>query len=207
MNKTKKGDPDGPIIIKKYANRRLYNTQTSNYITLDFLAELTRDDVDFVVIDAKSGDDITHNVLTQIIVDEESSGQNMLPVNFLRQLISMYGNSMQSLMPSYLEASMENFRKNQKQFQEAVEGALNKNPLGQMAVKNQKQFQEAIENALKSSPLGSVVEKALNPLGLGAKAASEDDTDEDEISAKDDEIRELKKQLAEIQSKIDKLGD
>ena len=114
MNKTKKGDPDGPIIIKKYANRRLYNTQTSNYITLDFLAELTRDDVDFVVIDAKSGDDITHNVLTQIIVDEESSGQNMLPVNFLRQLISMYGNSMQSLMPSYLEASMENFRKNQK---------------------------------------------------------------------------------------------
>ena len=76
-----------------------------------------------------------------------------------------------------------------------------------MAVKNQKQFQEAIENALKSSPLGSVVEKALNPLGLGAKAASEDDRDEDEISAKDDEIRELKKQLAEIQSKIDKLGD
>ncbi|HEY9092787.1 polyhydroxyalkanoate synthesis repressor PhaR [Parasphingorhabdus sp.] len=203
----KKGNPDSPIIIKKYANRRLYNTQTSNYITLDFLAEMTRDDVDFVVIDAKSGDDITHNVLTQIIVDEESSGQNMLPVNFLRQLISMYGNSMQSLMPSYLEASMENFRKNQKQFQEAVEGALNKNPLGQMAVKNQKQFQEAIENALKSSPLGSVVEKALNPLGLGTKTASQDEQDDDGMSAKDVEIRELKKQLAEIQSKIDKLDD
>lgn len=207
MDKMKKGNPDSPIIIKKYANRRLYNTQTSNYITLDFLAEMTRDDVDFVVIDAKSGDDITHNVLTQIIVDEESSGQNMLPVNFLRQLISMYGNSMQSLMPSYLEASMENFRKNQKQFQEAVEGALNKNPLGQMAVKNQKQFQEAIENALKSSPLGSVVEKALNPLGLGTKTASQDEQDDDGMSAKDVEIRELKKQLAEIQSKIDKLDD
>ena len=163
MAKIKKGDPDSPIIIKKYANRRLYNTQTSNYITLDYLAEMTRGDIDFIVIDAKTGDDITHNVLTQIIVDEESSGQNMLPVNFLRQLISMYGNSMQSLMPSYLEASMENFRKNQKQFQEAVEGALNKNPLGQMAVKNQKQFQEAIEKALKSSPLAAVVEKALNP--------------------------------------------
>lgn len=206
MAKTKKGDPDGPIIIKKYANRRLYNTQTSNYITLDFLAEMTRSDIDFVVVDAKSGDDITHNVLTQIIVDEESSGQNMLPVNFLRQLISMYGNSMQSLMPSYLEASMDNFRKNQKQFQEAVEGALNKNPLGQMAVKNQKQFQEAIENALKSSPLAGVVEKALNPLGIGDKTASEEEPEE-EMSAKDIEIMELKQQLADIQSKIDTLDN
>lgn len=206
MAKTKKGDPDGPITIKKYANRRLYNTQTSNYITLDFLAEMTRNDVDFVVVDAKTGDDITHNVLTQIIVDEESNGQNMLPVNFLRQLISMYGNSMQSLMPSYLEASMDNFRKNQKQFQEAVEGALNKNPLGQMAVKNQKQFQEAVENALKSSPLAGVVEKALNPLGLGDKASSHEDPEE-ELSEKDIEIMELKKQLADIQSKIDTLDD
>ncbi|MEH6756704.1 MAG: polyhydroxyalkanoate synthesis repressor PhaR [Parasphingorhabdus sp.] len=207
MAKIKKGDPDGPIIIKKYANRRLYNTQTSNYITLDFLADMTREDIDFVVIDAKSGDDITHNVLTQIIVDEESSGQNMLPVNFLRQLISMYGNSMQSLMPSYLEASMENFRKNQKQFQEAVEGALNKNPLGQMAVKNQKQFQEAIENALKSSPLAGVVEKALNPLGLGDRTGSNAEPDSDKMSPKDVEIMELKQQLADIQSKIDKLDN
>lgn len=207
MAKRKKGDPDGPITIKKYANRRLYNTQTSNYITLDFLAEMTRSDIDFVVLDAKTGNDITHNVLTQIIVDEESSGQNMLPVNFLRQLISMYGNSMQSLMPSYLEASMDNFRKNQKQFQEAVEGALNKNPLGQMAVKNQKQFQEVIENALKSSPLAGVVEKALNPLGLGDKTASNDEVEENETSAKDIEIMELKKQLADIQSKIDNLDD
>lgn len=207
MAKTKKGDPDGPITIKKYANRRLYNTQTSNYITLDFLAEMTRSDIDFVVVDAKTGNDITHNVLTQIIVDEESSGQNMLPVNFLRQLISMYGNSMQSLMPSYLEASMDNFRKNQKQFQEAVEGALNKNPLGQMAVKNQKQFQEAIETALKSSPLAGVVEKALNPLGLGDKTASNDEAEEEEVSAKDIEIMELKQQLADIQSKIDNLDD
>lgn len=204
MAKVKKQDQGGPITIKKYANRRLYNTQTSNYITLDFLAEMTRDDVDFIVIDAKTGEDITHNVLTQIIVDEESNGKQMLPVNFLRQLIAMYGNSMQSLMPSYLEASMENFRKNQKQFQEAVEGALSKNPLGKMAIDNQKQFQEAIENALKASPLAGVVEKALNPLGLlgsNENAAA----DEPEISEKDQEILELKQQLAEIQSKIDKL--
>lgn len=205
MAKAKKHDPDGPITIKKYANRRLYNTQTSNYITLDFLADMTRQDIDFVVVDAKSGDDITHNVLTQIIVDEENSGQNMLPVKFLRQLISMYGNSMQSMMPSYLEASMDNFRKNQKQFQEAVEGALNKNPLGQMAVKNQKQFQEAVENALKASPLAGVVEKALK---LGGSDDAEDNREPEEtLSAKDKEILELKQQLADIQSKIDQLDD
>lgn len=207
MAKSKKKIQDGPIVIKKYANRRLYNTQTSSYITLDFLAEMTRNDEDFVVVDAKSGDDITHNVLTQIIVDEESNGKHMLPVNFLRQLISMYGNSMQSLMPSYLEASMDNFRKNQKQFQEAVEGALNKNPLGQMAVKNQKQFQETVENALKASPLAGVFEKALS-LGQNDQNEADDaDEDEEELSEKDVEIMELKKQLADIQSKIDRLDD
>jgi len=203
MAKSKNKNPDDPIIIKKYANRRLYNTQTSSYITLDFLAEMTRNDQDFVVVDAKTGEDITHNVLTQIIVDEESSGKQMLPVKFLRQLISMYGNSMQSLMPSYLEASMDNFRKNQKQFQEAVEGALNKNPLGQMAVKNQKQFQEAVENALKASPLAGVFEKALS-LGQGGSTEAEDPAEET-LSEKDAEILALKQQLADIQSKIDKL--
>tara|TARA_R110002033_G_scaffold4612_5_gene21834 strand:- start:36 stop:776 length:741 start_codon:yes stop_codon:yes gene_type:complete len=205
MAKSKKKIQDGPIIIKKYANRRLYNTQTSNYITLDFLAEMTRNDEDFIVVDAKTGDDITHNVLTQIIVDEESSGKQMLPVKFLRQLISMYGNSMQSLMPSYLEASMDNFRKNQKQFQEAVEGALNKNPLGQMAVKNQKQFQEAIENALKASPLAGVFEKALS-IGQSDRTETDDEA-ENQLSDKDIEIMELKKQLADIQSKIDKIDN
>lgn len=203
MAKSKHKDPGDPIIIKKYANRRLYNTQTSSYITLDFLAEMTRNDQDFVVVDAKTGEDITHNVLTQIIVDEESSGKQMLPVKFLRQLISMYGNSMQSLMPSYLEASMDNFRKNQKQFQEAVEGALNKNPLGQMAVKNQKQFQEALENALKASPLAGVIEKALS-LGHNGGAEAEEEAQE-KMSEKDAEILALKRQLADIQSKIDKL--
>lgn len=203
MAKSKKKDQDGPITIKKYANRRLYNTQTSNYITLDFLAEMTREDVDFIVVDAKTGEDITHNVLTQIIVEEENNGQNMLPVNFLRQLISMYGNSMQSMMPSYLEASMENFRKNQKQFQEAVEGALSKNPLGKMAVENQKQFQEAVEKAIKSSPLAGVVEKAMN---LRQQEEPEEEPEE-ELSEKDLEIMELKQQLADIQSKIAKLDN
>ena len=179
MAKSKQNNPGDPITIKKYANRRLYNTQTSSYITLDFLAEMTRNDQDFVVVDAKSGEDITHNVLTQIIVDEESSGKQMLPVKFLRQLISMYGNSMQSLMPSYLEASMDNFRKNQKQ------------------------FQEALENALKASPLAGVFEKALS-LGQNDSNDAEDGSQETP-SEKDVEIMALKKQLADIQSKIDKL--
>jgi len=212
MAKKKKLDENGAIVIKKYANRRLYNTQTSNYITLDFLAEMTRNDTDFVVVDAKTGEDITHNVLTQIIVEAESNGQNMLPVSFLRQLISMYGNSMQSLMPSYLEAAMDNFRTNQKHFQDAVEGALNKNPLGQMAVKNQKQFQETIENALRSSPLGGVIDKALSPLrGTNSEQDDEEPVPEDEPekeeenTADQDDIQLLKKQLAAIQAKIDKL--
>jgi len=201
MAKSKKKDLDGPITIKKYANRRLYNTQTSNYITLDFLAEMTREDIDFVVVDAKTGEDITHNVLTQIIVDEESTGEGMLPVKFLRQLISMYGNSMQSMMPSYLEASMDNFRKNQKQFQEAVEGALSKNPLGKMAIENQKQFQESVERALKNNPIAQAVENALH------RGDDEDEELEEELSEKDREIADLKAQLADIQSKIAKLDD
>ena len=111
--KTSQSDQTGDaIIIKKYANRRLYNTSSSSYITLDDLAGMVRENVEFVVLDAKSGDDITHSILTQIIMDEETNGEQMLPVSFLRQLNGMYGNSMQSLMPSYLEASMANFRDN-----------------------------------------------------------------------------------------------
>src|SRR5690606_24786815 len=104
---------EGPIIIKKYANRRLYNTSSSDYITLDDLARMTREGLDFQVLDAKTGNDITHAILTQIIMEEEASGEQMLPVSFLRQLIAMYGNSMQALIPHYLEASMDNFRANQ----------------------------------------------------------------------------------------------
>ena len=120
----RKADDGSPTIIKKYANRRLYNTGSSSYITLDDLAAMTRENVDFQVVDAKSGEDITHSILTQIIMEEEEKGEQMLPVSFLRQLIGMYGNSMQSLMPSYLEASMQNFRENQSKIREAFEKVL-----------------------------------------------------------------------------------
>jgi len=104
-----------PITIKKYANRRLYNTATSSYVTLDHLCQMVKEGVDFVVYDAKTGEDITRSVLTQIIVEEEAKGQNLLPINFLRQLISFYGDSLQFLVPRYLEHSMESFARNQEQ--------------------------------------------------------------------------------------------
>src|SRR6266404_9567874 len=104
-----------PIVIKKYANRRLYNTATSSYVTLDDLSTMVKEGGDFVVYDAKSGEDITRSVLTQIIVEEEGKGQNLLPINFLRQLISFYGDNLQVLLPRYLDQSMELFARNQEQ--------------------------------------------------------------------------------------------
>jgi polyhydroxyalkanoate synthesis repressor PhaR len=114
-------DKDGSkpaVRIKKYANRRLYNTATSSYVTLDYLAQMVREGQDFTVEDAKTGEDITRSVLTQIIVEEEAKGQTMLPINFLRQLISLYGDNLQFLVPRYLEQSMEAFAKNQEQMRQ-----------------------------------------------------------------------------------------
>ena len=127
---------DDVVIIKKYANRRLYNTESSTYITLEHLAEMVRRKREFKVVDAKSGEDITHNVLTQIIMEEEARGTTMLPVNFLRQLIAMYGDSMQAMVPQYLEASLEAFQRNQSQFRDAMAGALSGGPFAEMAKRN-----------------------------------------------------------------------
>ena len=112
------GTDKATVVIKKYANRRLYNTATSSYVTLDHLCQMVKDGIDFAVYDAKSGEDITRSVLTQIIVEEESKGQNLLPINFLRQLISLYGDNLQFLVPRYLEQSMEAFAKNQEQMRQ-----------------------------------------------------------------------------------------
>jgi len=174
---------DGPIIIKKYANRRLYNTQSSKYITLDFLAELTRKDIDFKVVDAKSNEDITHGVLTQIIMEEENSGQQMLPVGFLKQLIAMYGDSMQGMVPQFLESSMDNFRKNQKQVQDVIETAITSGPFGHIAKQNI-EFMRSAREALMP-----------NLSGLAPKKPGRDET-----------MDELKQQIAVLQAKIDKLS-
>lgn len=194
MAKSGTSDSDDVIIIKKYANRRLYNTRSSSYITLDFLGKLTREGKDFQVVDAKSGDDITHNILTQIIMEEESNGQQMLPVGFLRELISMYGNSMQSMIPQYLEASMDAFRKNQEKFHSAMEGSIKNSPFAQLARQNLAMF-EAASSAFtprKGKPGEPDTSTAVTP----AKPASS----EDEITA-------LKAQLSAMQRKIDDLVD
>jgi polyhydroxyalkanoate synthesis repressor PhaR len=130
------GDGAHVVTIKKYANRRLYDTRKSSYITLDDLAGMVRDGQQFRVIDAKTEEDITHSVLTQIIMEAEQRGQTMLPVGFLRELITLYGDSMQALVPGYLEASMDSFRRNQQQFRTALEGALAGNPLAELAKRN-----------------------------------------------------------------------
>lgn len=174
---------DGPIIIKKYANRRLYNTQSSSYITLEDLAQMTRDGVDFQVLDAKTGNDITHAILTQIIMEEESHGEQMLPVSFLRQIISMYGNSMQAMMPHYLEASMENFQANQAKLQEAFKSSMGADALTKMAQTNMAMFEAAAS--------------AFMPKSVEEPAAQGDDGDD---------LGELRAQMKAMQDKLDKLG-
>jgi polyhydroxyalkanoate synthesis repressor PhaR len=113
-----------PVVVKKYANRRLYNTESSSYITLDTLAEMVRNGRDFVVYDAKTGEDITRSVLTQIIVDEEGKGAALLPIGFLRQLIGFYGDSMQTLVPKYLEQALGNFARQQEQMRQAMKQTM-----------------------------------------------------------------------------------
>jgi polyhydroxyalkanoate synthesis repressor PhaR len=119
-----KAGATSPVVVKKYANRRLYNTESSSYITLDNLADMVRQGRDFVVYDAKTGDDITRSVLTQIIVEEEGKGQNLLPTNFLRQLIGFYGGSMQGLVPKYLEEAMSAFAQQQEQVRTAMQKTM-----------------------------------------------------------------------------------
>lgn len=176
--KDKEGD--GAIIIKKYANRRLYNTNSSSYITLDDLAGMTREGVDFQVLDAKTGNDITHSILTQIIMEEESHGEQMLPVSFLRQLISMYGNSMQSLMPPYLEASMQNFRDNQLKLQESFKASLGTDAFAKLAESNMAMF------------------KAATSAFIPGQNAATPGSDKDELNS-------LREQMAKMQEKLDKL--
>ena len=184
---------DGLIIIKKYANRRLYNTDSSSYITLDHLAGMTREGIQFQVIDAKSGADITHQILTQIIMDEEAAGSQMLPVTFLRDLISMYGNSMQAMVPHYLEMSMAQFRENQLKMRKAFEESMGSNPLAKLAQQNMAMFKAATD--------------AFMP-GVNKQAEEGEPTAEDAPTPaqNSDELEELRKQMVAMKEQIDKLS-
>ena len=172
----------GKVTIKKYANRRLYDTESSTYITLDRLAQMVREGREFEVVDAKSGDDITRQVLTQIIVDEESRGSTMLPLNFLKQLIGLYGNSMQNFVPQYLEAAMDAFQRNQN----AVRDAFGGNVFADIAKRNMAMFEDAAQ--------------ALSGQRPNAPRA------EPKAAGNASEVDQLKAELDALRAKVDKLS-
>ena len=197
MTGTKK-DGNEPIVIKKYANRRLYNTATSSYVTLDHLSEMVKKGVDFNVYDAKTGEDITRSVLTQIILEEETKGTNLLPIPFLKQLIKFYGDSLQAFVPSYLETAMDGFTKNQEQFrtqlQDAFGGKLPFPQLEEIARQNMALFQRTMR---MFSPFGAVREEAASAGGNGGPRPAKGESDE---------IADLKSQIEAMRQQLDTLA-
>ncbi len=193
---------DGAITIKKYANRRLYNTATSSYVTLDHLCQMVKDGVEFTVFDAKTGEDITRSVLTQIIVEEESKGENLLPIGFLRQIIGFYGDSVQKfLLPQYLELMMQAFEKNRSEIQRHMHETFGSVfPFGQMEEMS-KQNIAMFEQAMKmftggqdaGKPAARPEPEAKPDAKPGASPASSD-----EILR---ELEELKRQVNELSGK------
>jgi polyhydroxyalkanoate synthesis repressor PhaR len=179
-----------PIVVKKYANRRLYNTETSSYVTLDDLAAMVRDGRDFVVYDAKSGEDLTRSVLTQIIVEQEGKGQNMLPISVLRQLIGLYGDNLQSLVPRYLEAAMASFTQQQEQMRDT----LTKTMGGFMP------FPAGVPNMQEVGKQNiAMMERAMSLFTPFARR--EENAPGDETEALKKEIETLRRELASLKSR------
>jgi len=191
--------PDEPVIIKKYANRRLYNTGTSTYVTLEDLAAMVKAGEDFVVYDAKTSEDITRSVLTQIIFEQENKeGQNLLPINFLRQLIRFYGDSMQMLVPHFLEVSIENLTREQGKFRDQMAQAFGVSgfgPLEDMARRNMEVFQRTF--GAMFAPFGR--REGQPPAPAAAEA--------EKPPRGGDEMGDLKKQMEEMQKRLDRLTD
>jgi len=196
-----------PVVIKKYANRRLYNTGTSTYVTLEDLAGMVKRDEVFVVHDAKSGDDITHPVLTQIIFElENKDGQNMLPVPFLRQLIAFYGDQMQMVVPSFLEQSMIAFAKEQERFRDQMKSSFGKTPLGM--IETLPTSMKALEEQTRRNV--EMFQNAMRlftpfPAGMTGQQPAEE-PEKAPASEKSEDLKELKEQIAAMQRKIDSLS-
>ncbi len=184
------------VRIKKYANRRLYNTATSSYVTLDYLAQMVREGQDFTVEDAKTGEDITRSVLTQIIVEEEAKGQTMLPINFLRQLISLYGDNLQFLVPRYLEQSMEAFGRNQEQMRsymkESFGGIFPFDRFQEMSKQNIAFFEQAMRMWSPFRPQPGATPEAATP---GAAKPEPKSNDLDDLKS---QMQALQKQLESL---------
>ena len=183
------------ITIKKYANRRLYNTQTSSYVTLDHLAQMVKEGTEFEVHDARTGEDITRSVLTQIIVEEEQKGQNLLPISFLRQLISFYGDSMQFLVPGYLEQAMLAFAHNQEQMRKNLQETFGIFPFGQFEEMG-KQNMALFEQALKM--FAPYMREAKPPPAAAAPAPK--------TEAEDPRLKRLEAQIETLTRQLDALG-
>jgi polyhydroxyalkanoate synthesis repressor PhaR len=187
-----------PITIKKYANRRLYNTGTSTYVTLEDLADMLKRDEDFVVVDAKTGEDITRSVLTQIIFEQESKGQNLLPITFLRQLIRFYGDSIQNLIPTYLDFSIDSLVRDQEKLRQQMASAFGSNTgldvLGDQVRRNTEMFEQAMRMFL---PFGAG-ERPTRPPASDSKSQPAANGSED--------IDALRRQLDEMQKRLDKLS-
>jgi polyhydroxyalkanoate synthesis repressor PhaR len=188
---------DGPVIIKKYANRRLYNTQTSAYVTLDHLAHMVKEGTEFEVRDARTGDDITRSVLTQIIFEEEAKGQNLLPIKFLRQLIRFYGDSLQAFVPGYLDMSMDSFTKNQEGMRNRIAEAFGG---GSQVIENMtRQNLAMFERAMKAfTPFGMPGARGEGDAPKANGAADAKPRQSEEISDLKSEIEAMRKQLAEL---------
>ncbi len=195
----KNSETKEPIVIKKYANRRLYNTATSSYVTLDHLSQMVKEGNDFVVYDAKSNDDITRSVLTQIIFEEEAKGQNLLPINFLRQLIRFYGDSLQTVVPDYLDMSMRSFSNNQDKMRESLPDNMMENPLYRQFEEMGRQNMNMFSQAMKMFTPPSFETNSPQAQETPAPAA-EGQNDTAEM------MKELKDQLTEMQQRIDELG-
>ncbi len=194
---------DEPTIIKKYANRRLYNTGTSSYVTLEDLAEMVKNEELFVVYDAKSGDDITRSVLTQIIFEQENKGQNLLPIAFLRQLIRFYGDSMQNLVPSYLEFSIDSLTREQGKFREQMAHAFPGHAFEAMEEQVRRNT-EMFERAMRMfSPFGAMMPEGFHPPGVPAKPEEKPAATAEASSPSD--LDRLKLQMEEMQKKLDAL--
>ncbi len=188
-----------PVIIKKYANRRLYNTAASSYVTLEHLSEMVRAGVDFIVLDAKSDEDITRSVLAQIIFEQESRGQNLLPVPFLRRLIRFYGDQMQGFLPPYLEMSMESFSKAQEQMRDNFSRSFGAaTPMGafeDLTQRNMALFQQAMK---VWAPFTQTMP------GVAAMAAAAKPSEDDD--GKDAQVAELRRQMEAMQKQLDTLS-
>jgi polyhydroxyalkanoate synthesis repressor PhaR len=195
-----KAAPQSAVVIKKYANRRLYNTSTSTYVTLDDLSTMVKGGTDFLVYDAKTGEDITRSVLTQIIFEEENKGTNLLPINFLRQLIRFYGDSMQAFVPGFLEFSLENLGKDQEKFRAQMMEAWGADPFKAMqdqAQRNMAMFNDALK---VFNPFAAAIGGAVPGAPAPGKPAADP-------AAARDELQALKEQLAAMQQKIDTIAN